>query len=192
MGGDDDPVDLLVRVVGQCEDGPVARRIGGGRFDLDAAHDAVRAGHRRDLEIAAPIAKDLDRRLQIDRDVLAADRHGRQGMARPCRQTCDQQRQEAQDLAGEAVGLRHRARAGLCSQSEGSSGCRRHGAALRPVVGQNRVEQVILPDTGDFEILAQVSLAAEADFSRSRIDAAFREGRRPPADGGAGRRRRTP
>ena len=71
MRRDDQPVELLVRRVGEREDRPVA----GGPLviclDLDAAHDAVGAGRRGHLEVLALVLIDLDRTGQVERDIVA-------------------------------------------------------------------------------------------------------------------------
>ena len=62
---DDQPVDLLVAVVGEREHRPVVAGL--ARAHLDAADDAVRAGRGRDLDAIAFGLRALDRVGEIDR-----------------------------------------------------------------------------------------------------------------------------
>ena len=67
MRGDQQPVDLLVAVVGEREDRPVgaARRI--RRPHLDTPDDAVGAGCRRHLDAIAGLPEKLDGFGQVER-----------------------------------------------------------------------------------------------------------------------------
>jgi len=79
MRGDDQPVDLLVRDVGEREDGPVALVLVRGGAHLDAAHDAVGAGRGGDLEGLAPAGIDLGGGGKVQRRVVTGDLDGLDG-----------------------------------------------------------------------------------------------------------------
>ena len=73
MRRDDQPFDLLVRIIGQREDDPGGLGARFERADLDAPHDAVRAGRCRDLDAVALRTVALDHLGEIDR--LRLERH---------------------------------------------------------------------------------------------------------------------
>ncbi|MOA37557.1 hypothetical protein D3C78_1591590 [compost metagenome] len=83
MRRDDHAVELFARNVGERKHCPVALVVLGAGAHLDAPHDAVGAGRRRDLEGFAAAAIDLGRRGQVECRVLARnlDRLKRMGNA---------------------------------------------------------------------------------------------------------------
>ena len=80
----DQPVDLLVRDVGEREHRPVPGMVLGAGAHLDPPHDPVGSGRGRRLERAAGLRMDLRRRREVDGGLLRGDldRFDRQGGAR--------------------------------------------------------------------------------------------------------------
>ena len=75
MRRDEETVDLLVGVVGEGEDDPVGTRVGFARLDGDAAHDAVAARGRGDLDEVAVRAVMLDGAGEVDGGGVGTDPH---------------------------------------------------------------------------------------------------------------------
>ena len=73
MRRDDQPVELLVGVVGEREHDPRGLRAGLARGDFDAAHDAVDAGRGGDLQAVALARITVDGARQVDG--AGVDRH---------------------------------------------------------------------------------------------------------------------
>ena len=70
-------VDLLVGIIVEREGDPVGARAGGARLDGDAAHDAIGARRRRDLDgIAARRMEILNDLRHIDRGRIGVDPDG--------------------------------------------------------------------------------------------------------------------
>ena len=90
-GSDQQPFDLLVRVVGQCAKtiqlGFVPALLGS---DLDPSHDAVGAGRRRDLDAVALAGKPLDDGSEVDRRAVQRDPNGFDSTSRLARDQAGQ------------------------------------------------------------------------------------------------------
>ena len=84
MRRDDQPVELVVGVVGEREHHPV--RAAFARAHLDAADDAVGAGRGGDLDAVAVAVLLIGGRGEVDRGRVAAHVHRFDGMRRLCRQ----------------------------------------------------------------------------------------------------------
>ncbi len=109
MRGDDQAVDLLFRNVGEREDGPVALMGLGGRADLDAAHDAVRAGRGGYLEGFAPARIDFRGGGEVERRVVTGDLHRLDGEG-PAGEEADKQHRRQENEGEQPAGgvrLRH-------------------------------------------------------------------------------------
>ncbi|SPU65662.1 Uncharacterised protein [Brucella neotomae] len=80
MRRDDQPVDLLVRGVGDGKCCPVAGGVGVlvGLY-LDTPHDAVRAGHGGNLHALALVAQKLDSARKVQRRVFLGNLDGLNG-----------------------------------------------------------------------------------------------------------------
>ena len=108
MRGDEDPVHLLVGVVGQREDHPVRPRAGIAGFHHDAAHDPVLARCRGDLDEVAVRTIALDHRRQVDRrcvdgDPDRLDGPGRRADEQGAQQGRDEGRQNGGDDGGDST-----------------------------------------------------------------------------------------
>ena len=71
MRCDDQPVDLLVAVIGEREDRPIPSAL--PRTHFDAPDDPVIARRGRNLDAVAVSVYDVDRASQIDRPDIGAD-----------------------------------------------------------------------------------------------------------------------
>ena len=195
------------RVVGEREDGPVARGVRRVRLDLDAPHDAVRAGHGRDLEgrrrgrdrCRRPAGGRWRRRRARCRPAPARaagppDAPRMPSATRSSDRTRRRQPQHGKARAPAARPSERGAASRIRSPIDRSSGASREvgdARRSRPVFGEKRVEMVILPVAGDLEVVSQIALAPETGFfekaDRSRVG---RAGRRPRCGAGLRRRRR--
>ncbi len=106
----DQPIDLLVAVIGEREDGPVCARLAGAH--LDAADDAVGAGRGRNLDAVAVATLELDGVGEVDGSGVGADVDGldRMRSGEP-REGCERDRQNGAQKCQEAtsdVGSRRR------------------------------------------------------------------------------------
>jgi hypothetical protein len=70
------PVDLLVRIVGEREHDPVRAGAGLAGLDGDAAHDAVAPRRGEDADLVAVRAVALDHRGEVDGAQLRVHAHG--------------------------------------------------------------------------------------------------------------------
>jgi hypothetical protein len=82
VGGHEQALDLLVRVVGEREHDPVGPGAGDPRLHGDAPHDAVAARGRGDADLVAVGAVALDGRGQVDRGRVRGHAHGLNGPGR--------------------------------------------------------------------------------------------------------------
>ena len=104
MRGHENPVDLLVGVVGEREHHPVRSCAAIASLHHDAADDAVLAGGGGDLDQVAIGAVALDHRRQVDGRSVEGHPHGFHGRSRRSRyQDADQQGDEnVEDVEGSA------------------------------------------------------------------------------------------
>src|SRR5690606_37019411 len=70
MRGDQQPVDLLIAIVGESEDRPVGIALSLLRADLDAADDAVGARRGRYLDLVVGLREKLDLAGQVQRPAV--------------------------------------------------------------------------------------------------------------------------
>ncbi len=82
MRGDDQTIELVVGVVGECEHRPILSAFAGA--DLDAANDAVGAGGGGNLNAVGVAALMIEHRGEVDRGRVAADADGVDGACRRC------------------------------------------------------------------------------------------------------------
>ena len=122
MRRDDQPVDLLVAVIGEREHRPI--RSGFARAHFDAADNAVIARRGGNLDAVAVGVLDLDRVGQIDGRGIGADIDGFDGLSR----RHAEQRYEGERQQGACHSTRRRGKRNLRGDLGGNFDVRRSGA----------------------------------------------------------------